>query len=103
MSEKTDSFQLNGSQQRLLLCIKALSQADVDGLSAAQICTAVGSSACRVHHDLRNLQVAGFASRIESTGRWALGGTAIQMALDEHARLQRISERAEAIKSRYTR
>ena len=62
---------LNAGQQRLIAVLTHLVGHELRGLSAAEIATALERPATAVFRDLKNLEAAGWAQKMES-GTWRM-------------------------------
>ncbi|MBL8471375.1 MAG: hypothetical protein JNM98_06205 [Rhodocyclaceae bacterium] len=93
----------NGSQQRLCQVIRALAGNEFGGVAPSEIARAVRATPSAITRDLANLAEAGFAEKIEQTGRWRLGPTVVQIATAFTTHLADAERRLTEINQRYTR
>jgi DNA-binding IclR family transcriptional regulator len=98
----TDAYQC-ASQQRILKVMLCLAGHEVLGLAPGEIAEKVQSSPSVTTRDLRNLQAAGIAERIEETGRWRLGPRVPQIAVAMLNSLDRATSKLDEVRQRYTR
>lgn len=91
------------SQQRILRVLMALAGNEFHGLAPSEIAKGLQILPSTVTRDIQNLLAAGFAEKIEDTGRWRLGPKLVQVALAFSTELQRARSQVDGITNRYTR
>lgn len=63
---------LNNGQQRLISVIKQLVGHELDGITAAELARELEEGTAAVFRDLKNLEAAGWAQKLEHSGGWRL-------------------------------
>lgn len=62
---------VNEAQQRMLQVIEHLAGNELDGISAAEIARKMEKSSTAIFRDLKNLEAAGWAQKLDGAG-WSL-------------------------------
>lgn len=93
----------NDGQQRILGLLRFLRGNEFLGVTPTELAKATGSSAALITRDLANLETAGYAERIEETGRWRLGPELIKTAIAFTDHIDQQQRRLTEIRQRYTR
>lgn len=99
----TENEYRNESQERGYRVLLALAGHEFTGLLPSEIAKSVSAAPGAITRDLRVLQGAGLAERIQETGRWRLGPKVIQIALAFTQHMDRSQQRLNEINQRYTR
>ncbi len=98
----TDSYE-NKTSQRLLKLVEMMAGHEVEGIRPADLAKAVGAKPPTITRDLANLELAGWAQRVDGSTSWRLTPRVGQISTTIQTNLIKARARVTEAEQRYSR